>query len=48
LYWPWRENGTVGEGSGFLQVATAASRGIGMTASTSIFDNLFHALHSSG
>ncbi|KAG0607038.1 hypothetical protein M758_9G188100 [Ceratodon purpureus] len=48
LYWPWRENGTVEEGSGFLQAATAASRGIGMTASTSAFDNLFHAPHSSG
>lgn len=48
LYWPWRENGTIGEGSGFLQAATAASRGIGMTASASAFDSLFHAPHSSG
>ena len=48
LYWPWRENGSIGEGSGFLQAATAASRGTGMTAPTSPFDSLFNAPSSSG
>jgi len=47
LYWPWRATNSTEEDSMFLQAATSASRGTGMTAPTSPFESLFHAPSSS-
>ncbi|CAM6084071.1 unnamed protein product [Calypogeia fissa] len=45
LYWPWRSLPGAGEGSDFLEAATAASRGIVTSASDSHgpFESLFNA-----